>query len=277
LHKVLESFNSLLKKEYGVNLIIKKGNSVDAIKEILNQTPLHGVYFNHSYTLKQIQNEALIRNEFKHLDVQSFKAKVLFEPWEIKTLKNEYFRVFTPFSKECIKKIDLIQEAFPKPLQISNNINLESVSLEELNLLPKNEGNWYENILKHWNFEHYEIERNFMDFINQKVNFYSENRNIPAKNGNANISPYLRFGMLSPKFCFQAASIMTSSYNNQFNLELLWREFAYHVAYYNHNIATQELKEEYGKFIWDNDPEFLKKWQQDKTGFDIMDARMNEL
>ena len=277
LHKVLESFNSLLKKEYGVNLIIRKGNRIDVIKEILNQIPLHGVYFNHSYTLKQIQDEQLIRNELKHLDVRSFKAKLLFEPWEIKTQKNEYFKVFTPFSKECIKKIDLIQEDFPKPLQINNNINLKGISLEELSFLPKNEGNWYENILKNWNFDHYEIEHNFMDFINQKVNFYSENRNIPAKNGNANISPYLRFGMLSPKFCFQAASIMTSSYHNQFNLELLWREFAYHVAYYNHNIVTQELKEEYKEFIWDESPELLKKWQQGKTGFDIIDAGMNEL
>src|SRR5690606_7232686 len=101
-------------------------------------------------------------------------------------------------------------------------------------------GHWHEKLLQNWEFDYYKINENFTEFVNTKLGKYNENRNIPSTNGNANISAYLRFGMLSPKFCFEIAGMKFGRYDNQFNLELLWREFAYNAMYYNQEIANKE-------------------------------------
>ena len=277
LYQVLINFNALLKQEYDISLILKAGNLIDAIKEVFTQIPIDAIYFNASYTLTQIQLQNKIKEGFKKLDVQSFKAKLLFDPWEIKPASGgELYKVFTPFSKECLGNINLIGEPYPKPKKIKSLHNVESLNVEDLNLLPTKEGKWFENVLKNWTFSYEEIEKNFAEFIDNRLKNYKEDRNIPSKNGNSRISPYLRFGMLSPRICFNVASIHFGT-DNQFISELLWREFAYHVMFYNQHLATQELKHEYKSYKWDNSQVLLQKWQKGQTGFDIVDAGMTEL
>ena len=121
LHNALISFNSLLIKEYQVTLVIRIGNANTIIKEIATQTPVDAIYFNNSYTLSQIQLENIIKKEFKHLYTQSFKAKLLFDPCEIKPSSGgDFYKVFTPFSKECLRNIDLVGESHPKPEKIKS-------------------------------------------------------------------------------------------------------------------------------------------------------------
>jgi deoxyribodipyrimidine photo-lyase len=277
LHNVLYAFNNLLMQEYKVNLVIQQGNTLDVINEILAKIKVDAIYFNRSYTATQIAMEKAITEQFKPLDVQSFTAKLLFNPWQIKPASGgEFYKVFTPFSKECLKNIQSIGDVVPKPMAIKTVTNIESLQLADLNLLPANEGQWHESLLTNWNFSYNKIEDNFVEFIQNKLNDYKDDRNIPHSNGNARISPYLRFGMLSVRGCFNALTSIIPDIDHQFILELLWREFAYHVMFYNQNIATSELKSEYKAFKWE-DPVLLEKWQQGTTGFDIVDAGMQEL
>ena len=278
LHQTLINFNALLNQEYGIGLILKIGNPIDVVKEIITQIKIDAIYFNTSYTSAQVQVENKIKEQFKKLDVQSFKAKLLFDPWEIKPSSGgEFYKVFTPFSKECLRNINLIGETYPKPEKIKSLHNMESLKVEDLNLLPIKDGKWFGELLNKWTFSYEDIEKNFIEFIDNKLKNYKDDRNIPSKNGNSRISPYLRFGMLSPRICFNVITFTTAETANQFTLELLWREFAYHVMFYNQNVATQELKSEYKNFKWNNSETFLKKWQKGETGFDIVDAGMLEL
>ena len=47
--------------------------------------------------------------------------------------------------------------------------------------------------------------------------------------------------------------------------------------FYNQNIATQELKPAYKNFKWQHPSEFLTKWQEGETGYNMVDAGMKEL
>jgi len=278
LHHTLLSFDSLLTREYNVRLIVKNGYYLDVIKEIIYHSQIDAIYFNHSCTLDQIQTENKIKQDFKHLDIQSFKAKLLFDPWEIKPSSGgNFYKVFTPFSKECLRSINLIGDSYSKPEKIKSLHNIESLKVEELNLLPKQESQWFKDLVNNWTFSYNEIEENFIEFIENRLKNYKDDRNIPSKNGNSRISPYLRFGMLSPRICFNIITLSIPYTTNQFTFELLWREFAYHVMFYNQNIATKELKNEYKCFKWDNSQDLLQKWQKGQTGFDIVDAGMTEL
>ncbi len=278
LKNVLLSFNNLLQKEYNIKLIIKKGNKFDEINKIIATNKIDAVYFNHSYTSSEIAFENEIKKK-QNIDVRSFKAKLLFDPWEIKPLSGlEYYRVFTPFSKECIKKFGDIKPIHPKP-KISQSIHsISTLSAEDLDLDPPiNQGNWAEDLLKNWSFDYTTIEEKFKQFVKTKIHNYKEDRNIPEKNSTSMMSPYLRFGVISPKFCLYQGITETNQSDNFFSLELLWREFAYHAMFYNQNIATIELKFQYGNFVWQENQDFFEKWTQGKTGFDIVDAGMMEL
>ncbi len=278
LHKILESFSKLLREKYNAELIIKSGEYPEVITEICKQMRIDAIYFNHSHTLAQIQNEETIRHNFTHLDVQSFKAKLLFDPWEIKPGSgSDFYKVFTPFSKECLKNTDKIQPSHPAPKSIKSLHNIQGIPLENLQLIPKNQGKWCENLLNHWKFSYDEITQDFLNFVDLSLEKYSIMRNIPASNGNSGISPYLRFGIISPKMCFNAVASAVPNINHQFILELLWREFAYHVMFFNQDIATKELKPQYANFTWNSDENLLEKWQKGNTGFDIVDSGMLEL
>ena len=278
LHQALNSFDNLLYNTYDINLLIQKGDPVEVIKKLSKELNIDAIYFNKSYTWRQVQNEQTIKKEFEYLDVQFFKSKLLFHPWEIKSpFSQEYYKVFTPFSKECLKNIDLIELSSSMPEKINSIHNIESLKIEDLELVPKNQGKWHDSILSNWSFSYQEIENNFDIFIKNNIAEYKENRNIPSRNCNSNISPYLRFGMISPKMCFNIIKSSNVDINNQFTLELLWREFAYHVMFYNQDIATKELKHVYQNFKWDDSSEMLQKWQNGKTGFNIVDAGMKEL
>lgn len=278
LYYTLESFRNFLKEQYNAELILRKGEVIEVIEEIIKEAPVKGIYFNHSYTLEEQKKERLIKAKFISLDIQSFKAKLIFDPWEVMRKSDKgHFRVFSPFLKECYNHFENISELLPGPESIYYFRGIQGVGLSDLGLLPEDEGNWHIQMAKYWVFDYKIIKENFSDFIQNRLKNYRTGRRSLSKNGSSRISPYLRFGVLSPRECMEDASAASTSSSNKFISELLWREFAYHVMFYNPDMATLELKSKYKCFKYDNSKIFLQKWQSGRTGFDIVDAGMNEL
>lgn len=271
LHHILNSFSELLKKEK-CQLVIRKNDDVlHELKILAIEIEFEAIYFNNSYTAAQIKLEEAIRKNFT---CKSFKAKLLFEPIEIKTSQKTPFKVFAPFSRECLKKADLIGNNLGKPKHLKSKHSLKSLRIDELNLLPKNQGRWHEKIAAQWEFDYNKIEKNIIKFIEEDLPSYAQNRNFPALNATSKLSPYLRFGVFSPRIIYHSAIPFNAQ---QFILELLWREFAHHVMYFNQDLDKEELKSKYKNFRWEYNKNFLQKWQKGKTGFEFVDAGMQEL
>ncbi len=96
LHCVLNSFKSLLATKYQANLVIESGEYLEVIKKITDQFKIDAIYYNTSYTLKQMQCEKAIRSKFGELDIKAFKAKLLFNPCEIKPSSGGDFTESSP-------------------------------------------------------------------------------------------------------------------------------------------------------------------------------------
>lgn len=279
LFNVLKNFKTLLKKEYNQDLLIRKGLTIEQLIKLKKEVDFSAIFFNKSYLKSQIEVEKEIRTEFSNLNIKSFNGKMLFTPELITTKENTYFRVFTPFSKECFRNIDKIGKIVPRPENLGKNIliekNLYNLNLEDLNL---NESSDLD--INYWTFNYKEIYDNFDNFLNHKILNYEESRNIPSLNGNSNISPYLRFGIISVRYCFNKALNLKLENSRQFLLELLWREFAYYVSYRNANMKDLELKQIFRKFKWDYSSKTLENfeaWKVGKTGFNLVDAGMREI
>lgn len=96
------------------------------------------------------------------------------------------------------------------------------------------------------------------------------------------LSPYLRFGCLSPRLFYHRLTELYSKVKGKdppISLygQLLWREFFFTVAANNPNFDKMDENPVCLQIPWTGNPENLKKWEQGQTGFPWIDAIMVQL
>jgi deoxyribodipyrimidine photo-lyase len=112
---------------------------------------------------------------------------------------------------------------------------------------------------------------------------YGDERNRPDKLSTSKLSPYLRFGQLSPRQIWHTtnAAIADNSKlrkdGEKFLSEVGWREFSYHLLYHFPTLPNENLRPEFNAFPWVDNPKALHAWQKGMTGYPIVDAGMREL
>jgi deoxyribodipyrimidine photo-lyase len=283
LHNVLISFAKELQKEYSLKLILKKGDSLEILEEIFASKNIKSIYFNclcEPYNIK-LQNSIRKISKEKSVTVFDFKSQTLFDFNQIKTQAGSYFKVFTPFFNECKKNFSKIEKLLPKPENIKIS-GFDEILSDNLDLLPKNK--WADNFSQKWIFDYKIIKKNLDDFCLKKILNYKNARDFPAIESTSKISPYLSFGMISPKQIFWQVQNFIITQNkiddkniDQYLAEICWREFCHHLIFHFPQLPTKSFKKEFDKFPWQENDEVLKKWQQGKTGYPIIDAGMREL
>ncbi len=281
LHHSLISLDNDLKK-IGLTLCLRKGNTQDILQEIVNQHAIESIYWNRCYEPDIIQRDTLIKKTFqdKGLHIQSSNGSLLHEPWEIKNTSGNFFKVFSPYWKACLKKLII-----PNPLlsyQQPRSLNTNTDTLDSWKLLPDNP-NWAAAFEDYWRPGEQGAEEKLADFISLHLKGYNTSRDEPAKNSTSKLSPHLHFGEISPWQVFRAIENVKLEQDcdvksiERFLSEMGWREFSYHLLYYVPSLPVANFKSEFDAFPWQLNPVFLKNWQQGKTGYPIVDAGMREL
>jgi len=64
---------------------------------------------------------------------------------------------------------------------------------------------------------------------------------------------------------------------SRFAAELGWREFSHHLLYHFPETPTQPLRPEFARMRWRKNEEWLRAWQQGRTGYPLVDAGLREL
>ena len=114
--------------------------------------------------------------------------------------------------------------------------------------------------------------RRFATWLNH-VGAYAELHNDMAADGTSRLSPYLRFGCLSPLELANAAlRVGAEDYVRQ----LGWRDFYYQVLLAAPQLSTVALRPT-GDTAWRDDPDALRHWQDGRTGVPIVDAGMRQM
>ena len=303
LHFALKELQKNLCQNLGLELLIFKGNTIAILQEILSEK-VEEIYFNKLYEPFNIRLEEQIKNLAitKNIAVFDFKSYLLFQPDEIKNGSGSYFKVFTPFWKNCLKSWELVKSPLDYPTlslpeakgeaAIHNNKektglpreprSLAMTKLGDLSFLPK-DPNWAKKFEEIWHFDRATILKNFQTFLKNNLKNYNENRNIPSANATSKLSPYLHFGLISVNEIIDLVKKHHSKNPEdragtaQFLAEIGWREFSHHLLFHFPELSNQNFKKQFDNFIWENNPHLLKKWQEGKTGFPIVDAGMREL
>ncbi len=278
LHHSLAALADSL-EQIGGRLVLERGAAATVIPRLVAQTGATAIYWNRRYSAAH-KVDAALTSQLRDagVEVQSFAANLLFEPWTVMTRQGSPFRVFTPFWRAC-RESDAPRAPLHAPMVIEA-ADVAGDTLESWHLLPTRP-DWADGLREAWApgeaAAHTALEQFASDTL---ANYHL--RDEPAGETTSHLSPRLRFGELSP---FQVwhrlrGSLSVDASNNaaKFLSELGWREFNWHILFHFPALATKNFRSDFDAFPW-HEPTAneLADWQQGRTGIPLVDAGMREL
>ncbi len=282
LHQSLKSLEAAL-RAVGSQLIIRRGPTQKTLQRLVSETGATAVFWNRRYEPAVIARDTIVKDALRSdgVEVESFNAALLHEPWTIQNQSGKPFRVFTPFWRHCLAKA-----APPAPLLEPRKIIApeqwpKSLALAALELEPKI--NWAEGLKTSWQPGPAGAQAQLKRFLHAAHANYGDQRNRPDLIGTSRLSPHLHFGEISPRQIWSAlqnrakAGGLTDWRASQFLTEIGWREFAHHLLYHFPQTPLLPLREDFNRFPWRKDAAFFATWQKGGTGYPIVDAGMREL
>lgn len=277
LHHSLTSLN----KSLDGSLHFYKGNPADIISKLVKEHSINEVYWNRCYEPWQTERDTAIKQLLKDkgIQVNSYNGSLLWEPWDITKDDNTTYRVFTPYYKKCYTDGPRPRVPLSSPDNISFLSADNNSSVNDLELIVG--AKWADKFTSVWDIGEQAALDKFNEFRANGISDYKQGRNFPAKLNVSRLSPYLRFGEISPNYVWyniqdNADSIADPNIDH-FRSELGWREFSYYLLFHNPQMPKQNLKPSFDKFAWEKNLDNLEKWQQGMTGIPIVDAGMREL
>ena len=247
-------------EQQGSSMLVRYGQPEEIFPQLLDEYEVQSVYTNRDYEpyaqTRDSQIEALLLE--KNIPFLSFKDQVIFEPGEILNGSGEFYKVFTPYSRNWLEKFRTTRV---QPLPTANWKNLVQSSP-----LPMPS-------LTNMGFAPSPIEIPSSELDEEIVRHYEERRNFPAQRGTSRLGIHLRFGTLSiRKLAIKAASLNATYLN-----ELIWREFYAMILGHAPQVVDRAFKPQYDRIPWRNNETEFSAWCAGTTGYPIVDAGMREL
>jgi deoxyribodipyrimidine photo-lyase len=113
-------------------------------------------------------------------------------------------------------------------------------------------------------------------FLDGPVRRYGDGHEALAREGTSRLSPYLRFGCVSPRELEQR--LPRGRGPEAFRRQLCWRDFYAQLLLHHPGTARQELRERYrGTIDWSDSNADFDAWREGRTGFPLVDAGMRQL
>ena len=279
LHQSLTKLNESLDGK----LLVYQGNPHEILNKLIEEQEVSYVTWNRCYEPWRVDRDKEIKRNFedKNVDVESFSASLLWEPWTISKDDGTPYRVFTPFYKKgCLNSEEPRLPAGKVDLSNLYSEDLSSGSITDLNLLPTIK--WYKSFEEEWNPGEIGAEQNLNSFLDSGLLNYKEGRNFPSQEFVSRLSPHLHFGEISPNEVWYKAKTKEGISGIEkslahFHSELGWREFSYYLLYHFPDLPNKNFQEKFDIFPWQENEEFLALWQKGNTGYPIVDAGMREL
>ncbi len=284
LHHSLSALDADL-RERGSSLQIVFGPTQTALRALLKAHDASAVYWNRLYEPAITARDTRIKQALlhEHIDARSFKAGVLFEPWEIRTGQDQPYRVFTPFWRKLRSSLQ-VRPPLPAPEKWVAPSSANGRSLDELALRPHIR--WDRQFHDEWTPGEAGASEAFEDFIESGLRDYASDRDRPDRVGTSRLSAHLHFGEISPmqiawaleERVHQAGDSARAAGAESFLREIGWREFSQHLLFNFPDMPEKNLNPRFDEFRWgDEDIVAIKRWQQGRTGIPIIDAGMREL
>lgn len=276
LHHSLVSLRDRL-RERGGDLVLRRGPAGRVVREVVEDIGADAVFWNRRYGGAERDVDTALKSALREdgVEVTSYAASLLHEPWTVQTGGGTHFSVFTPFWRACLA-LPAPRLPLPEPQEVrAPRRSPASDAIEDWGLLPTRP-DWAGGLRETWEPGEPAARKRLRTFLDEDLASYDRARDEPSAGATSLLSPRLRWGELSP-FTVWHEAVATEGASG-FLSELGWREFAWHTLFHFPDLATKNLRRQYDAFPWPRmDPSHLDAWQQGSTGIPLVDAGMREL
>ncbi|WP_214467560.1 cryptochrome/photolyase family protein [Microbacterium flavescens] len=276
LHGSLASLAERL-AERGGTLVLRRGPAARVVREAVTDASAGAVFWNRRYGGPEREVDGALKAGLRDdgVEVASFAASVLFEPWTVRTGAGTPYAVFSPFWRACLA-LPAPRAPLPEPRELAGARHpIDSDRLADWELLSS-APDWAGGLRETWEPGEPAARRRLREFLHDDIDHYDRARDEPAAGATSLLSPRLRWGELSPHQVWHEG--VASGRAGKFLSELGWREFAWHTLFRSPDLATTNLRREFDAFPW---PPLrvaeLEAWQRGRTGIALVDAGMREL
>ena len=267
----------------GALLVLRRGTAAKIIAIMARETDAEAVYWN---DIAHAPDRALadqVEAALQQIGVSGhrFPGDLLAAPQHIRGKDGRGLRVFTPFWRR-VQGLGEPAKPLPAPAMLRPAAALASDALESFRLEPT-APDWAGGLRETWAPGERSGQQRLKEFLQAGVAGYASERDRPDHSGTSRLSPYLRFGEVSPRQVWHAARFAAadrpalSGDIDKFLSELGWREFCRHLLFDRPDLAERNLQASFDAFRWRHDDSALWAWQHGRTGYPIVDAGMREL
>jgi len=272
LHHSLASLDADL-REAGSRLILRRGKCEDVLGALAAESGAQSVHALHHV-------EPWWRNAEKavaqRLDLTLHHGNYLAPPGSVLTGGGTPFKIYTPFWRALNERMPPT-EPLPVPQLTAPDVWPASERLEDWGLLPT-KPDWAGRFREEWTPGEGGAGARLSDFADH-ARHYSDERNLPSKEGTSRLSPHLHFGEVSPAQVWHAVADAGGSVRT-FLGELGWRDYAANVVHQFPDYGARSYKAEFDRLAWRSGPEAdtdFTAWTKGQTGYPIVDAGMRQL
>ncbi|WP_277594083.1 deoxyribodipyrimidine photo-lyase [Pseudomonas chlororaphis] len=283
----LEQLSSDLAR-LNIPLLIRQAPSWEQAPQVLLQLcrelAIEALHVNEEYGIHESRRDAAVASLLKSQGVSfhSYLDQLLFRPGSVLTRSGGYFQVFSQFRKVCYNRL---HSALPPQLAAPRAQAALRIKADALPRQVEGFPTPGPHLQALWPAGETAAQQRLAHFAEAQLDHYQAERDLPAKPGTSQLSPYLAAGVLSPRQCLHAAL-----QNNRGEFasgspgavtwinELLWREFYKHILVgYPRVSRHRAFRPETEAVAWRDAPDELAAWQQARTGLPIIDAAMRQL
>ncbi|MEM9725740.1 MAG: deoxyribodipyrimidine photo-lyase [Pseudomonadota bacterium] len=286
-------------KALGGRLILRKGAAEPTLRALIEETGAVAVHWSRYYEASAINRDKAVKSALKSggVEARSFEGFLLREPFETTTKTGGFFKVYTPFQKAFsadYTPADALQRpsTWPAPSQWPESLDLSDLPLEAA--MDRGAAVLARTVRAG---ETAALER-LSRFVGgpevgddlSGLAAYHDRRDRLDLSGTSGLSQHLTLGEISPRRAWLAASAAVEREPKAeagaavFLKELIWREFAWHLAFHTPEIRSGNWRPEWDAFEWSDDPDAggapspeLSAWRQGRTGVAVVDAAMREI
>jgi len=261
----------------GSRLIVRQGDPADALASLVEETGAEAIYAQEDFSLYARQRDERIAARLPLTLTGGLTAR---PPEAVRKNDGDPYVVFTPYSQTWRALIPphglgLIPApaAIPTPGGLASMPVPAEPAQSEGVPFPPGEAEALRRLAA------------FTAGDDPPINHYGADRDRVDVDGTSRLSPYIRWGMLSPRravaaayAAIQAAPGEAAAENaERWLIELIWREFFISILYHYPHVLEGNFRREYDAMEWRGDDAGFAAWCAGRTGYPVVDAAMRQL
>jgi deoxyribodipyrimidine photo-lyase len=265
LHQALNDLRTTL-RDKGGDLVIRRGDPVAEAIGIARAVEADGIAVAADVSGYARRRERRLADECAQhrLALRLFPGLSVVDPGELRPGGADHYRVFSPYFRAWEAATWRAEVATPRAIRLPTGLpagDLPSAPAgASPDAVPGGETDGLRRV-KAW-LRH--------------IGEYDEAHNDMPADATSRLSPYLRFGCVSPLAVANAVRKLDGAGAAAYVRQLCWRDFYYQVTNAFPAISTKAYRPA-GEPGWRYDEDALRHWQDGLTGVPIVDAGMRQL